>query len=85
MYPEFLKQARADGSKDAIRTLNLAKTAEIEHAKLYTEALGKLAQLKGTKSREFAVCPVCGFTSEKPDFEKCPSCFSPKEKFVKVS
>jgi len=85
MYPEFLKQARAEGNKDAVKTFNQARTAEIEHAKLYTEALGRLAQLKGTKSKEFAVCPVCGFTSAKVDFAKCPSCFTPKEKFLKVS
>jgi rubrerythrin len=85
MYPEFLKQARAERNRDAVKTFNQARTAEVEHAKLYTKALGNLAQLKGTKSKEFAVCPVCGFTAEKVDFSKCPSCFTPKEKFLKVS
>jgi rubrerythrin len=85
MYPEFLKQARAERNRDAVKTFNQARTAEIEHAKLYTNALANLAQLKGTKSKEFAVCPVCGFTAEKVDFAKCPSCFTPKENFLKVS
>lgn len=85
MYPDFIKDAKAAGNRDALRTFNLAKTAEAEHAKLYTAALNGLPKLKGTKAKEYAVCPVCGFTTAKIDFEKCPSCFTPKEKFLKVS
>lgn len=85
MYPDFLKQARADSNKSAVRSLNLAKTAEAEHAKLYTAALADLDNLKGSKSVEFSVCPTCGFTVRDPTFSKCPSCFTPKEKFEKVS
>jgi rubrerythrin len=81
MYPEFLKQARADVNRDAIETLNQAKTAEIEHAKLYTEALQNLDKLKGTGKKTYYVCSVCGYTTTKLDFAKCPSCFSPKEKY----
>jgi rubrerythrin len=55
MYPEFLKQARADGNKDAIGTFNFAKTAESEHAKLYTAALNDLSNLKGSKARTYYV------------------------------
>jgi rubrerythrin len=42
MYPDFLKQAREDGATDAVRTFNLARNAETEHAKLYSEARGNL-------------------------------------------
>jgi rubrerythrin len=85
MYPEFLKQARAEGNKDALRTFNYAKTAEGEHAKLYTEALNNLPRLKGSKARDYFVCTVCGYTTAKVDFSKCPSCFSHKDKYEKVS
>lgn len=85
MYPDFIKEARMVGNKDALRTFNLAKTAEAEHARLYTEALNNLPKLKGTKAKDFFVCTVCGFTTVKIDFDKCPSCFSPKEKFLKVA
>ena len=85
MYPEFLKQARADGNKDAIGTFNFAKTAESEHAKLYTAALNDLSNLKGSKARTYYVCAVCGFTTPTLDFSKCPSCFSHKDKYDKVS
>jgi rubrerythrin len=85
MYPEFLKQARSEGERESVRTLNLALMAETEHAKLYTEALNNLANLKHTKAKEYYVCTVCGFTSAKMDYSKCPSCFSHKDKFEKVS
>lgn len=85
MYPEFLKQARADKNKSAIKSLNFAKTAEGEHAKLYTAALSGLDGLKSTQAATYYVCPKCGFTVRSMNFEKCPSCFTPKEQFEKVS
>jgi rubrerythrin len=85
MYPDFLKQARADRNSQAVRTLNLAKTAEAEHARLYAAALASLEQLKGTKEVSYFVCPVCGFTALEAKFSKCPSCFTPKEAFERVA
>lgn len=85
MYPSFLKQARAEGKRDAIRSLNLARLAEVEHAKLYTRALQNLANLKGSQSKVFFVCPVCGFTTPDLNFASCPSCFTGKERFERVS
>ena len=85
MYPEFLKVARAESKRESVRTLNLAMMAETEHAKLYTEALNNLGNLKNTKAKEYFVCTVCGFTSPTMDFPKCPSCFSHKDKFERVS
>lgn len=85
MYPNFIRQARADHNKSALKSLNFAKTAEAEHAKLYAAALSNLDQLKGTQNRAFYVCPNCGYTVRELNFAKCPSCFTPKEKFEKVS
>ncbi|HEV2396280.1 MAG TPA: ferritin family protein [Candidatus Sulfotelmatobacter sp.] len=85
MYPEFLKQARVEGDRDALQTFNYAKTAESEHAKLYSEALRNLTTLKGSKSKEYFVCTICGYTTQKMDFSKCPSCFNHKDKYEKVS
>ncbi len=85
MYPEFLKQARAEGNRDAVQTLNYAKTAEAEHAKLYSEALNNLPNLKGSKAKDYFVCTVCGYTTTKMDFSKCPACFTHKDKYEKVS
>ncbi len=85
MYPGFLSEARAERNKDALQTFNYAKTAEAEHARLYSDALANLAQLKGKAGVTYNVCTVCGFTTPKVDFAKCPSCFSPKEKFEAVA
>mgnify|MGYP001605714171 CR=1 FL=1 len=85
MYPEFLKQARADRAKEAIKSLNFAQTAEVEHAKLYRAALSNLENLKNSKSVTYFVCPKCGFTTRELTFAKCPSCFTPKELFDKIA
>jgi rubrerythrin len=83
MYPDFLKQARQDGSTDAIRTFRLALNAEAEHAKLYGGALMDLKNWKGVNAT-FYVCPVCGFTTNNLNFERCPSSYTPRERFLEI-
>ncbi len=83
MYPEFIAKARQDGNKDALRSFNYAKTAEAEHAKLYKAALDNMDGWKQAKT--VYVCPVCGYTTVAIDFTKCPSCFTPKEKYISVA
>ncbi len=84
MYPAFLQKARQDSNTGAVRTFTLAKIAEAGHADLYTDALKNMEQMRG-KSRTYQVCTVCGLTVAKVNFSKCPSCFSPKEKYEAVS
>ena len=84
MYPEFLKTAREEKNRDAIETFNFAKTAETEHARLYTEANGNLDQMNA-KGVKYYVCSICGYTTTKIDFEKCPACFNPKEQYITVT
>jgi len=85
MYPEFIKIAKEEKNMDALQSFNYAKTAEIEHAKLYSDALKNLDSLKGAKKIDYYVCTVCGFTTTKIDFAKCPSCFNAVDKFIKVN
>lgn len=82
MYPDFIKVAKAEMNKEALKVFTYAKTAEAGHAKFYGEALKDMAAWKA--ARTFQVCTVCGYTVQKIDFEKCPSCFFPKEKYVEV-
>ncbi len=84
MYPNFVKQARAAGLRDAVETFTQARTAEAEHARLYQDTLVNLEQRRGPE-RSYYVCTVCGYTTTNLDFTRCPSCFSPKEKYVRVS
>jgi rubrerythrin len=82
MYPEFIAEAKAAGNKQALRAFNFAISAEGEHARLYAAAAGDLPGWKAAKT--FFVCPVCGKTVPAVDFAKCPVCFTPGEKYVKV-
>jgi rubrerythrin len=84
MYPEFIKVALAERQSDALKSFSYAKAAEAEHAKLYTSALGNVDTATGP-AVTYYVCTVCGYTTTKLDFEKCPACFSPKDKYVQVS
>jgi rubrerythrin len=84
MYPKFVEQARADANRAAVRTFTFALNAETEHAKLYQQALDNLESWKGGK-KDFFVCEVCGMTLTALPEDVCPSCNSPKEKFVKIN
>lgn len=84
MYTDFLAEARSSGNTDALRTFNFAKTAEGEHAKLYSQALADLEAWKADKAT-FFVCSTCGFTTPDATIQKCPVDFTPKEKFESIS
>jgi len=84
MYPGFIKQATAEKNKAAVRTFRGAMLAEVEHAKLYKQAL---AELDGWKAagKEFMVCQICGYTElSSSALMKCPVCSAPKTKFTVV-
>ena len=86
MYPEFLAEAEGRGNKGAIRTFTYALEAEKTHARLYGEAIALLVGARSdswiVESRDFYVCPVCGYTSEtEEEHERCPVCNAPWERF----
>jgi rubrerythrin len=68
---------------DAVRVFNGAKSAEESHAKSYKEAGENLEAWKAD-TKTFFVCGVCGYTVTEVNFDKCPICFAPKEKYEKV-
>ncbi len=79
MYPEFIKNAEAEGNKAAVNTFKLAMEAEKVHAKLYKEAL---ENLDNTEEVFYYLCPVCG-NIEKFVPEKCSICGVLGSKFIK--
>ena len=82
MYPGFVKQAEAEKNKGAVKSFKGAMAAEVEHAKLYTQALAELEAWKPA-GKEFLVCQICGYTLlANPGLLKCPVCSAPKEKFT---
>ncbi|MBI4857958.1 MAG: rubrerythrin family protein [Acetobacterium woodii] len=79
MYPDFLKEAEAEGNKEAIKTFTFAMKAEAVHAKLYQEALENLDQ---TEEIFYYLCPLCG-NIEKAVPDKCAICGVPGTSFIK--
>ena len=78
MYPAFIKRAQEEGNAQAVQVFTRAKLAEAVHAELYLEAYNNLDAADDDK---FYLCPVCGYIHKGDDFEKCPICFCPKDKF----
>jgi rubrerythrin len=83
MYPQFIKQASAEGNRDAVQTFQFAQTAEAQHFRLFTAALKSLDQMKG-ESATYFVCTVCGYTTDELPATNCTSCLSPREKYEAV-
>lgn len=84
MYKDFIAVATQEHQTAAMRTFLLARNAEREHARLYSDDASNLDSLKGSDAKAFYVCTVCGFTTAKIDFVNCPGCASPKDKFTRV-
>ena len=84
MYPTFIALAKSEKNNAAMRTFRGAMLAEVEHAKLYKQALAELDAWK-SEGKAFMVCTVCGYTElMNPDLKKCPVCSAPKTKFETV-
>lgn len=79
MYPDFVKEAEAEGNKAAVATFTMAMKAEEVHARLYQEALESLDE---TEEVFYYLCPVCG-NIEKVVPERCSICGVPGAKFIK--
>ena len=82
MYPAFLSQATSDASAEALRTFAM-RARRRSNMPSSMPPPWKIWKLKA--GRVFYVCPICGFTTQNPDAEPCPTCATPKESFEKVS
>jgi rubrerythrin len=79
MYPEFVKDAEAEGNSAAINAFTFAMKAEEVHAKLYQEALDNIDE---TEEVFYYLCPVCG-NIEKSVPDRCSICGVMGSKFIK--
>lgn len=84
MYPDFIKQAEAEGEKMAKNSFNLANKVEQIHHTLYKAALDMLEKGQTIAEKPFYVCQVCGYTVEGEAPEKCPICGAPRNMFKLV-
>lgn len=69
MYPEFIKQAKAENNQKAVQTFDYALGAEKEHLKLYNQAKNNLKNWK--QARNFYVCSVSGYTTFEANQNLC--------------
>ncbi|GAB1476957.1 ferritin family protein [Bacillota bacterium] len=79
MYPDFVKEAEAEGNKAALMSFNFAMKAEEVHAGLYKDALDNIDQ---TEEVFYYLCPVCG-NIEKSRPDRCFICGVTGDKFIK--
>src|SRR5215469_2034988 len=77
MYPEFVREAKGHNNTAAVRTLEWALGAEKTHARLFSEAIAVLETGWLIAARTFYVCGACGYTSETPEADRCPTCNLP--------
>jgi rubrerythrin len=84
MYPEFIREAKGHNNTAAVRTFEWAIEAEKTHARLFSEAIAVLESGWLIAARNFYVCAACGYTSETPEAERCPTCNLSWEKFELV-
>jgi len=80
-YPEFIKTAEDEGETVAALAFSHARDAESYHAKLYERAIYHVIK---NVVKEYHVCQVCGYVTDKKIPKKCPICGAPPEKFKTV-
>ena len=84
MYPDFIKQAEAEGHDKARVSFNYANKVEKIHHGLYQKALEALGAGQKPKDELYFVCQVCGNTDAGEAPEKCPICGAPRKMFKRV-
>lgn len=84
MYPEFIKQAKAESNQEAETSFDWANKVEKLHHNLYQQALKALGEGKQLKDEPYFVCQGCGNTVGGEAPEKCPICGAPRKMFKRV-
>ncbi|WP_461210774.1 nigerythrin [Desulfocurvus sp. DL9XJH121] len=79
MYPAFIKKAQEEGDKKAVFVFTRAKLAESVHAERYLNAYN---DIDAPDDDAYHLCPICGYIHKGEEFEKCPICFQPKDRFT---
>jgi rubrerythrin len=72
MYALYAGSAHRESCGDAEHAFGLARNAESQHAKLFSEARAGLHLMK--QAQAFYVCPGCGATMVEPESACCESC-----------
>ncbi len=78
MYPSFIKVAQQEGDTAAEAVFTRAKLAESYHAQRYLDAYNTI---DCPSDEHYYLCPFCGYIHKGTEFDKCPICGAPKDKF----
>ncbi|MEG1562787.1 MAG: ferritin family protein [Bacteroides sp.] len=81
MYPNFIKEAQTEKVQEALVSFNFAQDAEKGHAKLYADALAKIAT-PDALAKIYYVCPKCGNTYAGTPSKVCELCQTPYSAFI---
>jgi rubrerythrin len=84
MYPGFIKEAVAEGNRQAEISFKNANAVEEIHYGLYKKALDAVNAGKDLDSKPIWLCSVCGNTVEGTCPDQCPVCKASKDKFSEV-
>jgi rubrerythrin len=84
MYPDFLKEAQAEGNKGAEISFQNAMAVEEIHEGLYKKALHAVQGGGDLPATKLFVCSVCGNTLEGEAPDVCPICGA-KNRFEEVA
>ena len=85
MYPEFLKQAEAEGNKPAGFSFRNSLAVEEVHHRLFSRALEAVKSGCDASATRFFVCSVCGSMAEGEAPETCPVCGVPRDRYIEVA
>ena len=83
IYPAVMSQAEADNDMAAYRSFELAKKVEEVHQKMFENAYSELKAGKRIESKEYLICPTCGYPATPVAPESCPMCGTKGSKFIK--
>jgi rubrerythrin len=81
MYPNFIKQAEAEGADKARDSFDLANKVEQVHHRLFEAVLSKLEKGEAIGEKPIYVCQFCGNTVVGEALQKCPICGAPRRMF----
>jgi rubrerythrin len=81
-YPQFIREAEAEGDRRAAISFSQARDVEEGHAALYKHALRHM--IADTTS-VYYVCEVCGYVAEGEAPDRCPICNAKREQFRLVT
>ena len=84
MYPQFIKEAQAEGNTEAVTSFRNANSVERTHYELYSKALESLAAGKDLATGPMYVCSDCGHTVLGKAPEECEVCGASRSKFKEV-